>query len=162
MPVADDYVLGPGDEIRVQLYGKENANYTLPIGREGFIDFPTLGPIAASGQTFQQLRSELESRIKEQKIGVEAFVSFGALRTMQVFVMGDAYRPGAYNVNGMATVTQALQAAGGIDTVGSLRKIQVKRAGQKVIDVDLYKMLVWGGYQSGYSFAFRRHSVHPC
>ncbi|MGL4957630.1 MAG: polysaccharide biosynthesis/export family protein, partial [Plesiomonas sp.] len=144
MPVADDYVLGPGDEIRVQLYGKENANYTLPIGREGFIDFPTLGPIAASGQTFQQLRSELESRIKEQKIGVEAFVSFGALRTMQVFVMGDAYRPGAYNVNGMATVTQALQAAGGIDTVGSLRKIQVKRAGQKVIDVDLYKMLVWG------------------
>lgn len=144
MPVADDYVLGPGDEIRVQLYGKENANYTLPIGREGFIDFPTLGPIAASGQTFQQLRSELENRIKEQKIGVEAFVSFGALRTMQVFVMGDAYRPGAYNVNGMATVTQALQAAGGIDTVGSLRKIQVKRAGQKVIDVDLYKMLVWG------------------
>ncbi|MER0510306.1 SLBB domain-containing protein [Aeromonas veronii] len=144
MPVADDYVLGPGDEIRVQLYGKENANYTLLIGREGFIDFPTLGPIAASGQTFQQLRSELESRIKEQKIGVEAFVSFGALRTMQVFVMGDAYRPGAYNVNGLATVTQALQAAGGIDTVGSLRKIQVKRAGQKVIDVDLYKMLVWG------------------
>ncbi|MDM5128119.1 SLBB domain-containing protein [Aeromonas salmonicida] len=144
MPVADDYVMGPGDEIRVQLYGKENASYSLSIGREGFIDFPSLGPIAASGQTFQQLRSELENRIKEQKIGVEAFISFGALRTMQVFVMGDAYRPGAYNVNGMATVTQALQAAGGIDTVGSLRKIQVKRAGQKVIDVDLYKMLVWG------------------
>ena len=144
MPVADDYVMGPGDEIRVQLYGKENATYSLAIGREGFIDFPSLGPIAASGQTFQQLRSELESRIKEQKIGVEAFISFGSLRTMQVFVMGDAYRPGAYNVNGMATVTQALQAAGGIDTVGSLRKIQVKRAGNKVIDVDLYKMLVWG------------------
>ncbi|CAJ1820273.1 hypothetical protein FNBNMHLP_01410 [Aeromonas jandaei] len=144
MPVADDYVMGPGDEIRVQLYGKENAAYTLAIGREGFIDFPSLGPIAASGQSFQQLRTELESRIKEQKIGVEAFISFGALRTMQVFVMGDAYRPGAYNVNGMATVTQALQAAGGIDTVGSLRKIQVKRAGNKVIDVDLYKMLVWG------------------
>ena len=144
MPVADDYVMGPGDEIRVQLYGKENASYSLAIGREGFIDFPSLGPIAASGQTFQQLRRELENRIKEQKIGVEAFISFGALRTMQVFVMGDAYRPGAYNVNGMATVTQALQAAGGIDTVGSLRKIQVKRAGQKVIDVDLYKMLVWG------------------
>lgn len=144
MPVADDYVMGPGDEIRVQLYGKENASYSLAIGREGFIDFPSLGPIAASGQTFQQLRSELENRIKEQKIGVEAFISFGALRTMQVFVMGDAYRPGAYNVNGMTTVTQALQAAGGIDTVGSLRKIQVKRAGQKVIDVDLYKMLVWG------------------
>lgn len=144
MPVADDYVMGPGDGIRIQLYGKENATYNLAIGREGFIDFPTLGPIAASGKTFQQLRTELESRIKEQKIGVDAFISFGALRTMQVFVMGDAYRPGAYNVNGMATVTQALQAAGGIDTVGSLRKLQIKRAGQKVIDVDLYKMLVWG------------------
>ncbi|MGL5046974.1 MAG: polysaccharide biosynthesis/export family protein, partial [Shewanella sp.] len=101
MPVADDYVMGPGDGIRIQLYGKENATYNLAIGREGFIDFPTLGPIAASGKTFQQLRTELESRIKEQKIGVDAFISFGALRTMQVFVMGDAYRPGAYNVNGM-------------------------------------------------------------
>ncbi len=144
MPVADDYVIGPGDEIHVQLYGKENAVYDLRVGREGFIDFPSLGPISASGLTFQQFRSDLETRIKEQMIGVNSFISFGSMRAMQVFVMGDAYRPGAYNVSGMATVTQVLQAAGGIDTVGSLRKIQVKRAGQKVIDVDLYKMLVWG------------------
>lgn len=144
MPVSDDYVMGPGDEIRVQLYGKQNAVYTLMIGREGFIDFPNLGPISAAGQTFQQLRAAINGHVKEKMIGVESFVSFGALRTMQVFVMGDAYRPGAYNVNGMATVTQALHAAGGIDTVGSLRKIQVKRGNKKVIDVDLYKMLIWG------------------
>lgn len=144
MPVSDDYVIGPGDEIHVQLYGKENVVYDLSVGREGFIDFPSLGPISASGLTFQQFRSDLEARIKEQMIGVNSFISFGSMRAMQVFVMGDAYRPGAYNVSGMATVTQVLQAAGGIDTVGSLRKIQVKRAGKNVIDVDLYKMLVWG------------------
>jgi polysaccharide biosynthesis/export protein len=144
MPVSDDYVLGPGDEIHVQLYGKENTVYDLNVGREGYIDFPNLGPISASGQTFQQFRADLEARIKEQMIGVNSFISFGSMRSMQVFVMGDAYRPGAYNVSGMATVTQVLQVAGGIDTVGSLRKIQVKRSGQKVIDVDLYKMLVWG------------------
>ena len=113
MPVADDYVIGPGDEIHVQLYGKENAVYDLSIGREGFIDFPSLGPISASGLTFQQFRSDLETRIKEQMIGVNSFISFGSMRALQVFVMGDAYRPGAYNVSGMATVTQVLQAAGG-------------------------------------------------
>ncbi|MEG2569136.1 MAG: polysaccharide biosynthesis/export family protein, partial [Acinetobacter sp.] len=136
--------IGPGDEIHVQLYGKDNAVHDLKVGREGYIDFPDLGPISATGLTFQQFRKDLEARIKEQMIGVNVFISFGSMRAMQVFVMGDAYRPGAYNVSGMATVTQVLQAAGGIDTVGSLRKIQVKRAGQKVIDVDLYKMLVWG------------------
>lgn len=144
IPVPDDYVVGPGDELRVQMYGKENASYKLKVNRDGSVEFPKLGPISVAGLTFQQVSDTLQSRIAEQFIGVESAISFGALRTMQVFVMGDAYRPGAYNVNALTTVTQALQIAGGIDTVGSLRKIQVKRAGQTVQNVDLYKMLIWG------------------
>jgi polysaccharide export outer membrane protein len=144
IPVPDDYVVGPGDELRVQMYGKENASYKLKVNRDGSVEFPKLGPISVAGLTFQQVSDTLQSRIAEQFIGVESAISFGALRTMQVFVMGDAYRPGAYNVNALTTVTQALQIAGGIDTVGSLRKIQVKRAGQTVQSVDLYKMLIWG------------------
>lgn len=144
IPVPDDYVVGPGDELRVQMYGKENASYKLKVNRDGSIEFPKLGPIPVAGQTFQQVKEALQARISEQFIGGESAISFGALRTMQVFVMGDAYRPGAYNVNALTTVTQALQIAGGIDTVGSLRKIQVKRDGKVVQNVDLYKMLIWG------------------
>jgi polysaccharide biosynthesis/export protein len=144
IPVPDDYVVGPGDELRVQMYGKENASYKLKVNRDGSVEFPKLGPISVAGLTFQQVSDTLQSRIAEQFIGVESAISFGALRTMQVFVMGDAYQPGAYNVNALTTVTQALQIAGGIDTVGSLRKIQVKRAGKTIQNVDLYKMLIWG------------------
>lgn len=136
-------MVGPGDELRVQMY-EENASYKLKVNRDGSVEFPKLGPISVAGLTFQQVSDTLQSRIAEQFIGVESAISFGALRTMQVFVMGDAYRPGAYNVNALTTVTQALQIAGGIDTVGSLRKIQVKRAGQTIQNVDLYKMLIWG------------------
>lgn len=114
MPVPDDYVVGPGDEIKVQFYGKENNNFAMTVGREGQIDFPKLGPINVAGLTFQQVREELQNRIAEQFIGVDSYISFGSLRTMQIFVMGDAYKPGAYNVNGLTTVTQALQIAGGI------------------------------------------------
>ncbi len=144
IPVPDDYVVGPGDELRVQMYGKENASYKLKVNRDGSVEFPKLGPINVAGQTFEQVSGMLQQRISEQFIGVESAIGMGALRTMQIFVMGDAYQPGAYNVNALTTVTQALQIAGGVDTVGSLRKIQVKRGGQVVQNVDLYKMLIWG------------------
>lgn len=126
------------------MYGKENASYKLKVNRDGSVEFPKLGPINVAGQTFEQVSAMLQQRISEQFIGVESAIGMGALRTMQIFVMGDAYQPGAYNVNALTTVTQALQIAGGVDTVGSLRKIQVKRGGQVVQNVDLYKMLIWG------------------
>ena len=144
IPVPDDYIVGPGDELRVQMYGKENASYKLKVNRDGSVEFPKLGPINVAGQSFEQVSAMLQQRISEQFIGVESAISMGSLRTIQVFVMGDAYRPGAYNVNALTTVTQALQIAGGIDTVGSLRKVQVKRGGAVIQNVDLYKMLIWG------------------
>lgn len=147
IPVPDDYIIGPGDELRVQMFGKENASYKLKVNRDGSVEFPKLGPINVAGLSFDKAREALQSRISEQFIGIESAISMGALRTMQIFVMGDAYQPGAYNVNALTTVSQALQVAGGIDTVGSLRKIQVKRAGQVVQNVDLYKMLIWGDTQ---------------
>lgn len=144
IPVPDDYVVGPGDQIKIQLFGKENASYTLKVGREGNIDFPKLGPINVAGLTFQEVKDDLQERITKQFIGVESSISFGTLRTMQIFVMGDAYKPGAYNVNALTTVTQALLIAGGIDTVGSLRNIQVKRGNEIIQHIDLYNMLLSG------------------
>ena len=95
IPVPDDYVVGPGDELRIQLFGKENASYKLSVNREGSIDFPKLGPISVAGLTFRQVSDTLQARVAEQFIGVEAAISFGTWRTMQIFVMGDAYQPGA-------------------------------------------------------------------
>lgn len=144
IPVPDDYIVGPGDELKVQLFGKENSSYTLKVGREGNIDFPKLGPINVAGLSFQEVKTNLQEHIAKQFIGVESSISFGSLRTMQIFVMGDAYKPGAYNVNALTTVTQALLIAGGIDTVGSLRNVQVKRGNKVVQHIDLYNMLLSG------------------
>lgn len=144
IPVPDDYIVGPGDEIKVQLFGKENSSLSMMVGREGSIDFPKLGPINIAGLTFQEVKEDLQNRIAKQYIGVESSITFGTLRTMQIFVMGDAFKPGAYNVNALTTVTQALLIAGGVDTVGSLRNIQVKRGKEVIQNVDLYNMLLSG------------------
>lgn len=144
LPVPDDYIVGPGDEINIQLFGKENSTFTLRVSRNGSVDFPKLGPISVAGLSFQEVKSELNTRIAKQYIGVESSVTFGAMRTMQIFIMGDAYKPGAYNVNALTSVTQALLVSGGIDTIGSLRNIQVKRNNQVVEHIDLYDMLLSG------------------
>ncbi len=144
LPVPSDYIVGPGDEILVQLYGKENESYRLTVGRDGSIDFPRLGPIAVAGKAFAQLRDELTLRIKKQIIGAEVAVGMGELRLMQVYVLGDARRPGAYNLSSLATATQALIAAGGIAETGSLRQVEVRRGKQLLARLDLYDLLVKG------------------
>ncbi|TIC78497.1 SLBB domain-containing protein [Crenobacter intestini] len=144
LPVPDDYLVGPGDELKIQLYGKENATHTLRVGRQGNIDFPGLGPIYVAGNSYQQVAVDLINRIKAQILGVDVFVSMGALRMMQITVTGEAFKPGAYNVNALTTVTQALQAAGGLNIGGSLRKIQIRRGGQVVQEMDLYQLLLRG------------------
>lgn len=144
IPVPADYVVGPGDEISVQLYGKENERHLLTVGRDGTIDFPRLGPIPVAGKTFTQVREDLKTRIRNQIIGAEVAIGMGQLRLMQVYVLGDAYRPGAYNLSSLSTVTQALIAAGGIAETGSLRRIEVRRGKEKVVELDLYDLLIRG------------------
>lgn len=144
LPVPDDYIIGPGDELRIQLYGKENALHSLKVSRKGQLDFPGLGPIYVAGKSYQQVAVELIDQIKKQIIGVDVFVSMGELRLMQITVTGDAFKPGAYNVNALTTLTQALQAAGGVAEKGSLRRVQVRRANQVVQEMDLYDLLLKG------------------
>ncbi|WP_428443777.1 SLBB domain-containing protein [Photobacterium sagamiensis] len=144
LPVPNDYVIAAGDEIVIQLYGKDNATHRLVVGRDGAIQLPKLGPIAVAGFHFSELKESLDARIKQQIIGVDTAISLGTLRTMQVYVMGDAFQPGAYNVNALSTVTQAMIAAGGIKETGSLRKVQIKRNGRTVKQIDLYNLLLKG------------------
>ncbi|WP_369920463.1 SLBB domain-containing protein [Marinomonas polaris] len=144
LPVPLDYQMGPGDVISVQTFGKTNQNLSLTIDRDGSINLPDIGPIAVAGQTFAQLRKQLNDVIKNKTIGVDVSVTMGAMRTMQVYIVGEAMQPGAYNVNGLTTITQALIASGGVKKSGSLRHIQLMRKGKVVSDFDLYDLLIKG------------------
>jgi protein involved in polysaccharide export with SLBB domain len=144
VPVPSDYIVGPGDRLNVQLYGSQNRNLRLVVGRDGRISFPEIGPISVGGRSYASVASEIEERISRQMIGVRASVGMGDARSIQVFVMGEANRPGSYTVSGLATVTSALYASGGVKPIGSLRDIQLKRAGAIIRRLDLYDLLLHG------------------
>jgi polysaccharide biosynthesis/export protein len=144
VPVPSDYIVGPGDVLDILLYGSQNHAYQMVVGRSGQIDFPELGPINVGGQLFSAVQDAIESRVAHQMIGVHASVTMAETRSIQVFVMGGAYDPGAYTVSGLATITSALYAAGGIRKTGSLRKIELKRNGVVVRELDLYDLLIHG------------------
>jgi polysaccharide export outer membrane protein len=144
IPVPADYVLGPGDTVEVLLYGKDNDQWSLPVTRDGTLEVPMLGPISVVGMRFEDLRTELTHRIKGQMIGVTPSITMGPLRSIRVFVTGDVANPGAYTVSSLATMTHALIASGGPTLVGSLRNIQLKRAGQTLGVLDLYSLLLRG------------------
>lgn len=144
VPVPADYVIGPGDELRVQLFGNQNRSLRLTVSRDGAINFPELGPISVSGMTFNAARQAIETRVGQQMIGVQASVSMGETRTIRVFVLGEAKLPGTYTVSGLATMTAALFASGGVTPIGSLRDIQLKRQGEVVRRLDIYDLLIRG------------------
>lgn len=146
-PVPASYVLSSGDTLKIQLFGNQNANYSLVVDREGKINMPEIGPIYLAQQTFTDARQAILTEIEEKMIGVSVTVSMGELRTMQVFVLGDAYRPGSYTVSGLSTITNALFVSGGVNAVGSLRNIQHKRNGRLLGTLDLYDLLMQGNTQ---------------
>jgi polysaccharide export outer membrane protein len=144
VPVPSDYAVGPGDVLDVLLYGSRNSEYQMVVGRDGRINFPQLGPINVGGQLFSAVQSAIESRVRHQMIGVRASVTMAETRSIQIFVMGQAFEPGAYTISGLGTITSALYAAGGILKTGSLRRIELKRNGAVVRTLDLYDLLLQG------------------
>lgn len=144
IPVPADYVVGPGDSVRVQLFGNDNGNYSLLVGRDGQINFPKLGPISVAGQRFDDVRQLLTERVNRELIGVQSSISLGELRSVRVFLTGDVRQPGSYTVSSLATITNLLFVGGGVTDVGSLRRIQLKRGGRLVQRLDLYALLLHG------------------
>ena len=139
-----DYIIGPGDKISIQVFGKETNELELSVNREGQIVFPSHGPFTVSGLSFNEMKRLLTARIKEKVIGVDVVVGMASLRSMRVFVLGDAYKPGPYILSSLSSITHAIFAAGGISDIGSLRNIQLKRAGKLVKTLDLYDLLING------------------
>ena len=143
-PVPENYILGAGDELLVQVFGKESYSENLLIDREGAITIPELGPVTLAGLTFSEARAVISDRIKKRIIGVDVAVSMGELKTITIFVAGEATKPGSYTIPSLSSVTQSLVAAGGVTDIGSLRNIQVKRGATTVANFDLYDLLLRG------------------
>lgn len=144
MPVPSDYVIGVGDVVEVRLFGKENKILQLRVERNGVITLPEIGPVTVLGMSFEAMSSMVLERIAKQKIGVEATVSMGALRSIQVFLSGDVGQPGAYTVDGLTTLPHVLLVGGGVRPTGSLRRVEIQRHGRVVAKVDLYDYLLKG------------------
>lgn len=144
VPVPSNYVVGPGDQLDVLLYGNQNHAYQMVVGPDGRVNFPQLGPLSVGGQLLSAVQAQIESRVSHQLIGVRASVTMAQTRSIQVFVMGNAFEPGAYTISGLGTITSALYAAGGVRNVGSLRNIELKRNGVTVRKLDVYDLLIHG------------------
>lgn len=144
IPVPAEYVVGPGDIIEIQLIGNTKGRYKLSVGRDGKVNFPELGPISVSGLRFDAVRTMIEDRVRQQMIGTQVSVGIGELRSIRIFVLGEAETPGSYTVSGLSTITNALFVSGGIKKIGSLRNIELKRGGYTVRTLDLYDLLLKG------------------
>jgi polysaccharide export outer membrane protein len=151
-PVGPDYRLGPGDQLNLILTGDVELAYQLDVTREGYVVIPDVGQVFVNGLTLGQLRDELYTRLGKVYSGVKRTpnatthfdVSLGALRTNQVYVVGDVQRPGAYQVSSVATILEALYDAGGPAESGSFRSVIVRRGGKEVGAFDLYRYLTAG------------------
>ena len=147
VPIPTDYRIGPGDLLDIQLFGQRNESFSLVISREGMIRFPGIGPINAfeKGTSFIELKNHLKEKIlKQLGEGVQTSISLGAFRSIRIFLLGEVRKQGAYTVSALSTTINALLSCGGIKETGSLRKIQLKRAGNLVATLDLYDLLLEG------------------
>lgn len=144
IPVPAEYIVGPGDNINLNFYGKTNSQITVVVDREGKINVPELGPIHVAGLSFQELKVMMNEEVKQRTIGLSVITTLGELRSVRIFILGEANRPGSYTVSALSTITNALFVSGGIKKTGSLRNIQLKRNGELVSSFDLYDLLLRG------------------
>ena len=144
LPVPDDYKLGTGDQLNIQLLGTENIQLTPTISRDGSIFINRIGEIILAGLLFDEASELIKSRIETALIGVQVFVTMGRIKTINIFISGEVAKPGMYSLSALTSVTQSLYQAGGITNIGSLRNIQVLRKGKIINEFDAYDLLIYG------------------
>ncbi len=144
VPVPADYLLGPGDEVRVRVWGQVNFNANLRVDRTGDIFLPQIGALHVAGVRFDDLQKSLEDAVGRVYRNFQISAQLGQIRSIQVYVTGDARRPGVYTVSSLATLIDALFASGGPSVQGSMRRIELRRGDKVVTTLDLYRVLVEG------------------
>jgi protein involved in polysaccharide export with SLBB domain len=144
IPVTDDYVIGPGDEVLIRAWGQIDLDGKLVVDREGEVFLPKVGALAVAGLKYQQLPEFFRTAIGRVFRNFDLTVSLGQLRSIQVFVVGQARHPGNYTVSSLSTLVNALFASGGPSASGSMRRIQLKRNNLVVTEFDFYDLLLKG------------------
>jgi Periplasmic protein involved in polysaccharide export len=144
IPVGPDYVIGPGDSFRIDVWGMVQGTWTVAVDRNGQVAIPTVGTLGVAGLTFDQLKSTLHRELDKYYAGFEMNVTMGQLRSIKVYVTGNAKKPGAYTVSALSTLVNALLSCGGPSDTGTLRAIEVKRGGRTVAIFDMYDFLMKG------------------
>ena len=144
VPVTADYVIGPGDQILLRVWGQVNLDLELTVDRAGAVFVPQAGSINVAGLQSQQLPGYLRSQLERVFRNFDLNVNLGQLRSIQIFVVGRARRPGSYTVSSLSTLVNALFASGGPSSQGSMRRIQLKRGAEVVTEFDLYDLLLNG------------------
>jgi protein involved in polysaccharide export with SLBB domain len=144
IPVPADYVIGPGDELIVQVWGQLTLDGRFTVDRSGSIYIPHVGTIHVAGLSYGQLHDFLKAQMGRVFRNFDLNANMGQLRSIQVFVVGQARRPGTYTVSSLSTLVTALFVTGGPTPQGSLRDIQLKRGGKVIVDFDLYDLLQRG------------------
>ena len=143
-PVPPDYLLGPNDNVRIDLFGNKNNTWQLRVTSNGELFLPGIGPIAVTGQSFLDFEENIQQIITDRMIGTKGSVTMGKLRSINIFVLGEAYQPGMYTVSSLTTLTNAIFKSGGVNVSGSLRNIQLKRKGKVISTFDFYDLLLKG------------------
>jgi len=144
IPVPQDYVIGPGDEIVLTGWGQVDIDLRVIVDRNGAINLPKVGTVNVAGIKYQDLERHLKNRIGRVFRNFQLSVSLGKLRSMQVFVVGQAKRPGVYTVSSLSTLINTLFMSGGPSQNGTMRHIQLKRAEKIVTELDVYELLIKG------------------
>lgn len=139
-----NYVLGPGDQVVVDIYGASQRTHQLTVSPDGLITVPGYGPIAVSGLSVVAAQSKIRSSLGSRYASSEIKMTLGQTRSIMVNVMGEVKTPGTYTLSGYATVFHALYSAGGISDLGTLRNIKVFRQGKLVTIVDIYEYILNG------------------
>ena len=144
VPVGPDYVIGPGDNLNILLWGGVQEAYQVEVSRNGSVALPRLGVVQVWGLTLEQAQHLLQQRFSEFYADFRMAVTLGKLRTILVYVVGEVRQPGAYTVSSLATIVNALFASGGPTKNGSLRRIQLVRQGRQIHTLNLYDFLLRG------------------
>jgi polysaccharide export outer membrane protein len=145
--IPSNYNIGPGDSLEIQLFGQENAGYSVIIGQNGLIQFPGIGPINAfeKGVSFQNLKNLVKAKVREHLgEGVQVSISMGEVRQIKVFLAGEFSKPGIRLLSATSTIMEALLLSGGLNEYGSLRKVTLKRSGKPNKIYDFYDLLLNG------------------
>ena len=158
IPTPSNYVLGPGDELFIDIYGKSENYYQAMINPDGTIILENMGPISLNGLTVDEAKSRLRNKFSKTYEGLKEDVSntylelsLGKVKSVSVNVIGQVEIPGTYNLSSLNSVFNVLYAAGGVTESGTLRQIKHFRNGNLISSIDIYQYL-----QNGYSEGDRR------